>query len=377
MLESTIRMSGLIEHAAEDAFADPAGRSPFRFNANAARAVLKACPLPEAVTLASRKAPVGLQLEERVVCLESGGNGPCGGGDVTTSYDNNDGSAAWLGSAYDTEQFDRPAFSGTSKFVLRVTATVFFGWQLGITIAFAVLGFYDMSMFTFWNYTLLTIFFAWLLAALIYERWLLTGVLLFALPIMLGTTFIVWVSIVIIVARNEDVFLGDGSTSVAKRHTGDWVVHDVPPMMMLITLALGFSMYARRALGYRERLFRTRTRRLLYVAYWLLSPLIPLGIYSLAFDIAVKYPTGIATGVLWVMLIGLCVAWQAVTLGAFTVNADVAVRLSTFKRNSSNGQALGGSPALSLHPTATAPPSGTFAAKRPRFGGLVRAVSEK
>ncbi len=308
-------MSGLIEDAAEHPLAGTVGGPPFRFNANAARAVLKPYPLRERIAVAQ---PARLRLEERVVRLEGG---------AAAAAPEED---AWLGSAYDTEQLERPAFSATSKRVLQGIVAVFLAWQLGITIAFAVLGYYDVSMFTFWNYTLLTVFFAWLLAALVYERWLLTGVLLFALPVLLGTTFVVWVAIVIIVARNANVFLGDDGTSVAKRHTGDWIVHDVPLAMMLITLSMGFAMYARRALGYRERLFRSRTRRLAYLAYWLLSPLVPLGIYSLAFDIAEKYPTGIHTGVLWVMLVGLCVAWQALSFGAFSVNADVAVRLHVF-----------------------------------------------
>ena len=117
-------------------------------------------------------------------------------------------------SSYNREESGRPALSPSVKFILRVVVALLLAMQIAVTILIAVNGSYDMSMFTFWNYTMLTAFFVLLLAALFYERWLLT--IAFAiLPMMLGTTFIISVAIVIIVQRNADIFLGDGRTSIS------------------------------------------------------------------------------------------------------------------------------------------------------------------
>ena len=238
------------------------------------------------------------------------------------------GWAAWA-SSYEREEAGRPAFSPSVKFVLRFVVTLLFSMQIATTIVIAVAGAYDMSMFTFWNYTLLTAYFALLLAALFYERWLLT--IAFAiLPILLGTTFIISVAIVIIVQRNADIFLGDGSTSVSTRHTGDWLVHYVPPFEMVLLFAIGLGLYARRVIGYRLGLFRTRTRRAIFYVYWILVPLIPFAIYSAAFDIGEKYPTGIPTGILWILLIVVCVVWMAFWLFVFYAHTRVMLDIVIF-----------------------------------------------
>lgn len=290
------------------------GGTAFRFSANAAKAALQPCPIVRPGSIAPAVLPAQKILTQERTKL--------------SLTDSADGWAAWA-SSYEREESGRPAFSPSVKFVLRFVVCLLLSLQIATTILIAVSGAYDMSMFTFWNYTLLTIYFTLLLAALFYERWLLT-IAFAVLPVLLGTTFIISVAIVIIVQRNADIFLGDGSTSVSTRHTGDWLVHYVPPFEMVLLFAIGLGLYARRVIGYRIGLFRTRTRRAIFYVYWMLSPLVPFAIYSAAFDIGEKYPTGIPTGILWVLLIVVCVVWMTFWLVVFYAHTRVMLDIVVF-----------------------------------------------
>ncbi len=274
----------------------------------------------------------------KVVIGEQQGTAPETGGAGRVAQDwKHETRPMW--SSYDIEGALRPEMNLLSKTLLRVFFVVLLAWQTTMTIYLAAGGFYDMTMFTFWNYTLLSTFVATMTAALFYERWLLTGALLFLLPMLLGTTLLVQIGIVIIVARNGNVFLGDGSQSVANRHTGDFIVHTVPIGSLLLSLIAGLILYIRRALCYQLGLFRTRTRRVIYYVYWVLCPLLPLAIYTACFDIAVKYPTGIPTGLLWLALIGVNVVWMCTTLLFFVAIATFSIQLTSFWQR--RGEELG------------------------------------
>lgn len=194
--------------------------------------------------------------------------------------------------------------------VLRVFAVLMLAWQLAMTIFMAIDGDYDLSMYTFWNYTFMTVFCAFFVAALFYERFLLTFTLLFLFPPLFASVAVVRFGIVVIVGRNADVFLGDGSQSVEMRYVGDFVVHSLPLGMLLYALIAGLLMYVRRAIGYELGMFNTLRRKILYVVYVLFSGLVMLGIYTACFSIAKTYPTGIPTGLLWLALVGVDLAWM-------------------------------------------------------------------
>lgn len=230
----------------------------------------------------------------------------------------------------DHERVYRPRINIVTKALLRTVCVLMLAWQIGMTLFMAIDGDYDLSMFTFWNYTMTTVLVAFLTASLFYERILLTFTLLFLFPVVFGDNAVVRFGIVVIVGRNADVFLGDGSQSVETRYVGDFIVHSLPLGMLLVVMLTGLLLYVRRALGYELGLFRTSTRWWLYVAYWILSPLIPLAIYTASFSIAQKYPTGIPTGLLWLALVGVDIVWMGFFLLIFVAVAKFSVQFTSF-----------------------------------------------
>ncbi len=232
--------------------------------------------------------------------------------------------------ASEEERLYRPTLNIVTKALLRTVVVLMLAWQLALTLFMAIDGDYDLGMFTFWNYTMTTVLVAFLAASLFYERILLTFTLLFFFPVVFGDNAIVRFGIVVIVGRNAAVFLGDGSQSVSTRYVGDFVVHSLPLGMLLVVLLAGLLLYMRRAVGYERGLFRTPLRWWLYCAYWILAPLVPLAIYTACFDIAKVYPTGIATGLLWLAMIGVDVVWMGFFLLIFVAVAKFSVQFTVF-----------------------------------------------
>lgn len=214
------------------------------------------------------------------------------------------------------------------KTLLQIVGLLIFAWQLAMTIYMGVTGVYDLSMYTFWNYTFMTVFSAFFAASLFYERFLLTFTLLFLFPPLFASVAVVRFGIVVIVGRNADVFLGDGSQSIETRYVGDFVVHSLPLGMLLVALLAGLLLYIRRAVGYQLGIFRTWLGTALYAAYYMFSGLFLLAIYTACFSIAKTYPTGIPTGLLWLALIGVNILWMGFFGLIFVAWNMFSIRLS-------------------------------------------------
>lgn len=214
------------------------------------------------------------------------------------------------------------------KTLLQIVGVLMLAWQIAMTIYMGVTGVYDLSMYTFWNYTFMTVFSAFFAAALFYERFLLTFTLLFLFPPLFASVAVVRFGIVVIVGRNADVFLGDGSQSVEMRYVGDFVVHSLPLGMLLVALLAGLLLYIRRAVGYQLGIFRTWLGTGLYTVYYLFSGLFLLAIYTACFSIAKTYPTGIPTGLLWLALIGVDILWMGFFGMIFVAWNMFSIRLS-------------------------------------------------
>jgi hypothetical protein len=221
------------------------------------------------------------------------------------------------------------------RFILRIVVTLLLIWRVALTIYLAVIGRYHLSMYTYWSQTMLVAFYVLLELSLFIERGLLTFTTLFAFPILLGSTFIVAVSIIIIIQQNSTIFfVADSSAwtqdALSLLHTGDWILHSLPLVEILFILALGWAMYARAIIASELASIRKSEWKAIYVLYWILAPLVPLLIYSCIFDIATVYPTGIPTYVLWLCLVGIDILWMALMFGAFTATANVAVCVYSF-----------------------------------------------
>lgn len=236
----------------------------------------------------------------------------------------------FLWSSYNApaERATRASLGIITKTLLRIVAIVMLAWQIAMTIYMGVGGHYDLSMYTFWNYTFMTVFCVFFVAALFYERILLTFTLLGLFPPLFSSVAMVRFGIVVIVGRNADVFLGDGGQSIEMRYVGDFVVHSLPLGMLLVVLIAGLLLYIRRAVGYELGLFSTFRRKLLYALYFLFSGLFLLAIYTASFSIAKTYPTGIHTGLLWLALVGVDIVWMGFFLAIFVAVNKGVIRLT-------------------------------------------------
>ena len=219
-----------------------------------------------------------------------------------------------------------------TRLLLRLLSGALLLKQIGILVALFVTGHFDGSMFTYWQYLGITPFYAILAIALWCERGLLTFVVLFLLPLFLGSTLLVAVAIVIIIQQNSAVFSAGGGADVALSliHTGDWVLHQLPLVEILMLIGFGLLFYIRQIIATEMSQMRTGEGRAGYVLYFVFVPLLPFAIYCSIFDPNDHYPTGIPIYLLWLGLIAVNIAWMAGWLCVFTSSAQVGIRLYRF-----------------------------------------------
>jgi hypothetical protein len=219
-----------------------------------------------------------------------------------------------------------------TRLLLRLLGCALLLKQAGIFAALIVTGHFDGTMFTYWNYLGILGFYTLLVASLIFERAILTFTMLFVFPIMLGSTLLVAVAIVIIIQQNAAVFTAGGGPDVALSliHTGDWVLHQLPLVEMLMLLGYGLILYARQIIACELSQMRTGEGRALYVLYFVLSPLVPFAVYCTIFDPDTHYPTGVPLYLLWLGLVAVNIAWMSGWLCAFTCTSQVEIKVYRF-----------------------------------------------
>lgn len=230
--------------------------------------------------------------------------------DVATPQHSSSGDAASLG-----EQL-HGVFTPFSvrlggKTLLRGTVLVLLGVFLAVAIVLAVNHAYSLDMFTLWSMTALLAFLLTFAVALFYERWLLTLVVLFWLPVVLSRVTTVAVAVVLILQNNADLLVegtrceepppADPDRTLEQVHTGDWVEHPLPWIAMLFLVLVGFPYLHHivvRSLRSWNPVFQW-----LYFVWWLCAPLVLMVVYSLGFDIRRQYPTS-WTVAEWVLIVG-------------------------------------------------------------------------
>lgn len=226
-----------------------------------------------------------------------------------------------------------------TKTVLRAVAALVLAAQIALTIGLAVGGAYNMSMFTLWSFTIVTVYNVALLASLWVQHLLLTYVLLLLLPLVLTNVVFVAIAIVIIIANDSTVYTNntpcqqpppaDPKYTVSQLHTGDWLEHGWPPFNVILTLLAGALPLLRFVLRRTLDSFNPALQWL-YFFYWMLATLVLLGIYDLAFDVAATYPTSFTTAERVLILLGIVLLWQLGTWFAFTsetVSEDIHISI--------------------------------------------------
>jgi hypothetical protein len=216
------------------------------------------------------------------------------------------------------------------KFFFNVCAWLLCAIQIGLTIALAVTGNYGLDAYTLWSFTMLTVFACALALAVIVEQLPLTLVVQWGLPIVLGNVVAVAIAIIIILQNNIQLFI-DGTkcdvpppsnpTSLALKHTGDWLLHGWPVFGMLLLLIGGMDYFGRLIIVHAITVMSS-VGQWLYFVYWFVAPLVPLIIYDLAFDVDKMYPTSFTWIERALILIAIMWIWMAFVLGVFTMRTQ-------------------------------------------------------
>lgn len=185
---------------------------------------------------------------------------------------------------------------------------------LALTALLAILMAYShfsLRMYTYWNLTLVWIFFVWLGLALPLEGFPLKLLTLLFWPLVSASAFLVAVLIVLIVDDNGWMFIsgttyGVGDSSVGRVHTGDELIHPLPLLLLVGALPSGYLAYARPIIShYMLRELRCCSR-LLYLLYWFGAALLTLLPYIALNDPMRRYPTDHPLG-LWIILVALLI----------------------------------------------------------------------
>ena len=216
------------------------------------------------------------------------------------------------------------------KFFFNVCAWLLCAIQIGLTIALAVTGHYGLDAYTLWSFTMLTVFSCALAVSVIVEQLPLTLVVQGGLPIVLGNVVAVAIAIIIILQNNIQLFI-DGTkcdvppptdpTSLALKHTGDWLLHGWPVFGMLLLLIGGLDYFGRLIVVHSIAVMSS-VQQWLYFVYWFLAPLVPLLIYDLVFDVDKMYPTSFTWIERALILIAIMWVWMAFLWCVFTMRTQ-------------------------------------------------------
>lgn len=211
-----------------------------------------------------------------------------------------------------------------SRLLLLIDASLSFTLQVVITILLCIWHQYHMNMYTFWSFTLLTAFYAALIAALLFEHLVLTLTILFALPLILGNVVFVAIAIIIIIANDADAYIDGskcdvppGKRTIEHLHTGDWVIHGGPVFGVMLLLLCGLEFFSQRVIVHQLRLWNA-AYQWLYWLYWMLSPLAVMTLYQLIFDVDKLYPNHFTVAERVLILAAVTLIWQIITWFIFT-----------------------------------------------------------
>lgn len=168
-------------------------------------------------------------------------------------------------------------------------------------------GHYTLTMYTYWNLTMVWLFTVWFLFSVYGEYWWLRILILYILPVVYGSAFVVMVVIVGILAVNGWLFVsqtiyGGGQATVGTIHAGDFMLHSVPYVIMMWAIQSGLLSYGRSVLGVYLRQELIYERQITYVIWWFFSPIVPLLFYIIFNNPAQRYQTDIPV-IFWVFIV--------------------------------------------------------------------------
>lgn len=183
-------------------------------------------------------------------------------------------------------QYGLPAVSGLLA-LINVAAII---WM-------AVSNLYHLDYYTYWNFTIVTVFLLGTAILYPFGGWPSALFTLVWGPLTFGSTALVVLIILIVVAIDERVYIVDTAADpssldpqydFSQIRTGDWIIHGLPWLEVLVVLLFDYQLYFRALIYHWERSGHWR-RRWLYWLWFAVAPLVPMLIYVTIFDVRKKY----------------------------------------------------------------------------------------
>ena len=214
-------------------------------------------------------------------------------------------------------------------YALPLVTGVFSLINLVAIIWLAVLSLYHVDYYTYWNFAIVTVWLVGITTLYPFEGWPSSLFTLVWTPIALGSTALVVIIILIVVAIDDRVYVSgtaaDPDTittpewTFSQIRTGDWIIHGLPLLEVLVVMLFDFQLYFRALIYHWER-SDNWWRRWWYWLWFYVAPLLPLLIYTIIFDPREKYTDRLS------LLAGVAIAF-GVNLVVMTVYA-LSVRTS-------------------------------------------------
>lgn len=181
---------------------------------------------------------------------------------------------------------------------------LYFGtlFQLAALIVMISEGAIHSNRYTYWNFTLSTLF----LLFLSFSYWYIKKdyglrffeiLTLFFLPSVFGSVCFVLVYIIIVLQMDDGwqllaaTILGGGSLTLGSVHTFDWIIHTGPLVILLVIM---WAVYGNDANACIQTFIEALPRKLnkwQFLPYYYVAPLFPITIYMIFFNPVEQYPT--------------------------------------------------------------------------------------
>lgn len=206
----------------------------------------------------------------------------------------------------------------------------FTGGVLGWAIADNV---FDPRFFTYFTFAFGFSFYLFIALAeteSLLHRWLI----ILLLPIYTCMTMFVYVAIVVIIYKNDWVLIRNtifaGATlTIGEVHTGDWLFHYLPPLLLLVYILFNYSPIAKN--NYLVWSSKSTAFKLCYCLYVLVLPALILGCYMITMPFDENYPTKMRTWQICSMVFGLSTAIQLFYLAAsYSIGTTLGKILNDF-----------------------------------------------
>lgn len=183
------------------------------------------------------------------------------------------------------------------QYGLPITTGIFFVINLVAIIWLAVESLYHMDYYTYWNFLIVTIWLGGLTLLYPFQGWPAAIFTLVWTPVTLGSTALVVLIILVVVAVDDTVYITDTAAdpdavnpkyTFSEIRTGDWVIHGLPLIEVLVVMLFDFQLYFR-ALVYHWERSDHWWRRWWYWVWFYVAPLTFMLLYMLIFDPREKY----------------------------------------------------------------------------------------